>query len=436
MVSIPRKIALLGGTATFSDCLTAVGMLLQGCPRGGPAISHFEAELASFIGVQHAFAFSAGRVALYALLKALGIGSADEVLLQVPTHVVVPNAIRYAGASPVFVDCSLDNYNIDFADAERKITSRTRALVLQHTFGIPADIDRALALASRYNLVLVEDCVHSLGSEYRGRRVGSFGHAAFFSTEETKTISSTMGGVAVTNDDQLAAKLREFQNGCPWQPRSLVARYLLKFVLYWFLTEPHLHVLTRAVYESLGRRLPLPEPTSREEAFGKRPRIYEQRFTHAQAQLVRRQLRRIDCNLAHRRRVADAYAERLSAGGFRAASIPAHGKAAMLRYPVWVESRKNAVRDARRHAVLGTWFTSVLEEAEALDVQGFIPGSCPRAEAATRHLVNLPIHSRVTEHDIARIAAAILESSPGPEIEEQSTQGETAVEQPLAEQQA
>jgi perosamine synthetase len=434
-MSFPRKLALLGGTTAFADCLSAAGMLLRGRLRDGRAISQFEAEMANFIGVQHAFTFSAGRVALYALLNSLGIGSGDEVLLQVPTHVVVPNAIRYAGARPVFVDCSLDNYNIDFADAERKITSRTRALVLQHTFGIPADIDRALALVSRYNLVLIEDCVHALGAEYRGRRLGSFGHAAFFSTEETKTISSTMGGVAVTNDDQLAAKLRDFQRSCPWQPRSLVARYLLKFILYWFLTEPHLHVLTRAVYESLGRRLPLPEPTSTEEALGKLPAVYEQRFSHAQAQLVLRQLRRIGHNLAHRRRVADAYAERLSAGGFRVPCIPALGNSAMLRYPVWVESRQSAGRNARRDAVLGTWFTSVLEESEALDAQGYVPGSCPRAEAATRHLVNLPIHSRVTEHDVARITAAILKSSPGPQIEEQSTQGEPAVEQPLAAQQ-
>jgi perosamine synthetase len=418
-LSIPRKLALLGGTSTLGDSLTAAGLLLRGCLRDGAAISQFEAELASFIGVQHACAFSAGRVGLYALLKALGIGSGDEVLLQVPTHVVVPNAIRYTGARPVFVDCSLASYNIDFEDAVRKVTPRTRALLLQHTFGIPADIDCALALAARYNLVLIEDCVHALGAQYRGRRVGSFGRAAFFSTEETKTISSTMGGVVVTNDGQLATKLRKFQHSCPWQPRPLVARYLLKFILYWLLTEPHLHVVTRTAYESFGRRQPLPGPTSTEEAVGDRPAVYEQRFSHAQALLVLRQLRRIDRNLAHRRAVAAAYAQQLNAGGFPAPSVPDQAKCAMLRYPVWVDDRQAVVHDARRHGVLGTWFTSVLEESEALEAQGYIPGTCPRAEAATQHLVNLPIHSRVTARDVAALTAAIVTSSRTPQINAQ-----------------
>jgi dTDP-4-amino-4,6-dideoxygalactose transaminase len=426
-LSIPRKLALLGGTTTLGDCLTAAGLLLQGRLRSGAAISQFETELASFIGVHHACTFSAGRVGLYALMKALDVGPGDEVLLQVPTHVVVPNAIRYAGARPVFVDCSLANYNIDFEDAARKVTSRTRALVLQHTFGIPADMDCALALASRFNLILIEDCVHSLGAQYRGRRVGSFGRAAFFSTEETKTISSTMGGVVVTDDDQLAARLRDFQHSCPWQPRPLVARYLLKFILYWLLTEPHLHVLTRTAYESFGRRQPLPQPTSAEEAIGDRPSIYEQRFSHAQAVLVLRQLRRIDSNLAHRRAVTAAYAQRLNPAGFPSPSVPTHTNCAMLRYPVWVDDRQAVVHGARRHAVLGTWFTSVLEESEALEAQGYIPGTCPRAEAATQHLVNLPIHSRVTARDAAALTAAIVSSCRNPQTKPQQFEAQSQV---------
>src|SRR5207248_6324325 len=109
------------------------------------------------------------------------------------------NAIRYTGAKPVYVDCQLNTYNMDLKEAEQRITSRTRALVLQHTFGIPVDLDAALDLTRRYKLDLIEDCVHALGATYDGRQVGSFGRAAFFSTEETKTISTTMGGMAVTD---------------------------------------------------------------------------------------------------------------------------------------------------------------------------------------------------------------------------------------------
>jgi perosamine synthetase len=415
-LSLPRKVALLGGTSTLGDCLTAVGLLLRRRLKGGPAISQFETEFARFVGARHACSFSAGRVGFYAVLKALGVGPGDEVLIQVPTHVVIANAIRYTGARPVFVDCSLATYNIDFEDAVRKLTPRTRALVLQHTFGIPADLDCALSLASKYNLLLIEDCVHALGAEYRGRQVGSFGRAALFSTEETKTISSTMGGVVVTNDDELATALRSFQQRCPWQAESLVARYLVKFILYWLASEPHLHVCTRAAYELLGRRQPLPRATSAEEALGLQPRVYGQRFSHAQALLALRQLRRINDNLAHRRAVTAAYAQCLVAGGFRVPREPAQANSAMLRFPVWVEDRQAAVRAAGRVAVLGTWFTSVLEEAAKPESLGYVPGDCPRAEAAAQHLVNLPTHSRVTGRDIAAITSAIFKSAQTPHI--------------------
>src|SRR6202011_1681149 len=103
------------------------------------------------------------------------------------------------------------------------------------------------SLARRRGLDIIEDCVHALGATYRGKPVGSFGRAAFFSTEETKTISSTMGGMAVTDDADLAIRLRDFQAGCARPSRSLTARYVLKLVLFHLLTQPTLHRYTRAL---------------------------------------------------------------------------------------------------------------------------------------------------------------------------------------------
>jgi dTDP-4-amino-4,6-dideoxygalactose transaminase len=344
-------------------------------------------------------------------LRALGVGPGDEVLLQVPTHIVIPNAVRYTGARPVYLDCQPDTYNMDLDLAERHVTSRTKALVLQHTFGIPADLDAALALARRHGLELVEDCVHALGATYDGRQVGSFGRAAIFSTEETKTISSTMGGMVVTDDSELAARVRAFQARCAWPSASLTARYVVKLALYHLLTQPSLHRYTRATYELLGRRNPLPIPTTAEEVRGGRPAKYEQRFSNAQAALCLRQLRRLDANLAHRRAVADAYRARLSQRGFEPPRPPAKAEPAFVRYPVWVEDRAATLRAAGPHAILGTWFTSVLEEAVSPAYGGYELGSCPRAEAAARHLVNLPTHPRVGARDVEAIVSALARTA-------------------------
>jgi len=408
-----RQLAVHGGMTTWADCAVALRLIGSGRLLDGTELAEYERAFAREIGVSHALSFSTGRVGLYGLLLALGVGAGDDVLLQLPTHVVVPNAIRYTGARLVYVDCRVEDYNIDLAQAEQRLTPRTKVLVLQHTFGIPSDIDAACAFAERHRIVLIEDCVHSLGARFDGRAVGSFGRAAFFSTEETKTISSTMGGMVVTNDDDLVAALRLFQRRCRQPPASLTRRYLAKLVLYHALTEPHVHRFARAMYGMTGRRHALPRATIAGERRGAaKPSNYEQQLSNAQAVVVLRQLQRLDENVAHRRAVAERYETRLREAGFRTPTPTAKAEPVYVRYPVWVQDRERSLRATRRHAVLGTWFESVLEESEGLSAFGYESGSCSRAEAAAKHLVNLPTHQRVTPGDVDAIVSALAHAQP------------------------
>jgi perosamine synthetase len=405
----PRRVACIGGTTTLVDCLVALRYLAN--PRQliqGPAIAKYERAFAQQIGVRHAYSFCHGRVGFYGLLHGLGIGSGDEVLLQVPTNIVVSNAIRYTGAKPVYVDCRLDTYTMDIEQAERRITTKTKALVLQHTFGIPADLDAALDLARRYGLDIIEDCVHSLGATYDGRQVGSFGRAAFFSSEHSKIISTMMGGMAVTDDPELAARLKVFQQSCAYPSAWQVARYMLKLLVYHLVTKPHLYYYTWSLYEFFGRRNPLPHPTTPDEVRGGRPANYEQRLSNAQAALGLSQLRQLTTNLAHRRAIASAYSERLSKEGFNVPHPPTKAEPSFVRYPVWVEDPTLAVLIAARHATLGKWFTSVLEEAPSPDCGDYEMGSCSQAEEATRHLLNLPTQPLVRAQDVEKIVSAVV----------------------------
>ncbi len=406
---LPRRHALLGGTTTARDITTAIRYLAS--PRGlvdGPALRSFEGAFAAFVGVRHAVSFAAGRVGLYGILRSLGIGAEDEVLVPVPTHIVVANAVRYTGARPVYVDCDLSNYGVDLNQAEERVTPRTRALLVQHTFGIPVNMDDARALAERHGLHLIEDCVHALGATFNGTQVGAFGRAAFFSTEETKTISTTMGGVVTTDDAELAERLREFQRSCARPSPGQAASCLLKLVVYHALTEPRTHVLARATYELGGRHHPLPRPTEAAERRGERPSDITKRLSNGQAAVGLTQLAALEANLAHRRLIADRYRALLAPHGLRLPEPPRASEPAYVRYPVWVEDRQAVHRAMGTRVVLGTWFTSVLEEAVAPRCGGYLPGSCPRAEDAARHLVNLPTHARVDERDAREIAARVI----------------------------
>src|SRR6202022_1397873 len=201
----------------------------------------------------------------------------------------------------------------------------------------------------------------------KGKPVGSFGRAAFFSTEETKTISSTMGGVLATDDPDLATRVGDFQAACPWPTAPMTRRNLVKLALYYVLMHPWIHGPMRALYERVGERHPLPRPLGLEEARGVRPAVYEQRLSNAQAAVALRQLRRLDRNLAHRREVsatvdrwltARGYAGPpaaawLTAVGYASPPAPAGSVPAMVRYPLWVEDRAAAVAATRRELVLG-----------------------------------------------------------------------------------
>ncbi len=404
-----RRIALLGGTTNFQDCLVAMGYLAHpGELIEGGQIRKYEDAFARTIGVRHACSFASARVGFYGLLRALGVGLGDEVILQVPTHIVVSNAIRYTGARPVYADCSLETYNLNLEEMDALITPRTRVLLIQHTFGIPVEMEAVLSLAGRHGLAVIEDCVHALGSRYGGRLLGSFGRAAFFSTEETKTISTTMGGMVVTDDSDLAAKMRTFQGSCPPPPFRETARRLLKLVLYHFLTEPYLHRYTRSLYEILGRRHPLPRPTTGEELRGLRPRVYEQRLSNGQAALGLRQLSRLESNLEHRREISRLYGDWFKEKKFHPPVCPEKSQPAFVRYPVWIKNRPKIANISAPHAVLGTWFTSVLEECLSPALGNYVEGSCPLAESAARHLINLPTHPRVKVRDAEVIAEEVL----------------------------
>ena len=408
-----RRIAQLGGTTSAGEAARALALAAR--PRRlieGPAIERYEAELARCVGADTAVSFAAGRIALYGMLRELGVGAGDEVIVPLPTHIVVTNAVKYLGATPVYADCRLTDYNVDPERAAALIGPRTKAMLVQHTFGIPADMDALLALAREHEIPLIEDCVHALGATWRQRPVGGIGFAGFFSTEETKVISTTMGGAGVTSDPQLAERLRAFQRECPPPGRSLTARRLAKLAVYYALTQPNVHTVARSAYELFGERQPLPVPTSEEELAGERPEHYEERLSAGQAEIALSQLAQLSGNLAHRRRVAAEYADALGPIGFPPPVVADDAEPAWVRYPVRVADRDAAIRVLRRHMVPGTWFTSVQEEAVRPTINGYVEGTCPQAERAARELVNLPTHPRVSAKDVTAIVEAMASIKP------------------------
>jgi len=178
----------------------------------GPAVAQFEERFAATVGARYAVAVSSGTAALHAAAHAAGLGPGDEVVVPAITFAATANAVCYLGARPVFADVRRDTLNLDAECARARVTGRTRAIFVVDFTGQPADYGGLRELAAERGLLLVADAAHALGAGYRGRPVGSLAAMTTFSLHPVKLITSGEGGVVVTDDPKLAARLRMFRN--------------------------------------------------------------------------------------------------------------------------------------------------------------------------------------------------------------------------------
>ncbi|MCX7982785.1 MAG: DegT/DnrJ/EryC1/StrS family aminotransferase [Syntrophales bacterium] len=174
----------------------------------GSEVEQFEKEMAAMIGVKHAVAVSSGTAALHLALLSLHIGGHDEVIIPSYVCTAVLNAVRYVGATPVVADINEQDFNLCPDEVTKKLSPRTKAIIVPHMFGLPAELDRL----SHLGINIIEDCAQSLGSVYRGKMTGSLGRLSIFSFYATKVIATGEGGMVLTDEDNLAENLRELRD--------------------------------------------------------------------------------------------------------------------------------------------------------------------------------------------------------------------------------
>lgn len=177
----------------------------------GEFIERFEHAFAQRIGSKHAASVSNGTVALHLALLALDIGSGDEVIVPTFTYIASVNALAYVDAKPVFVDSLQGTWQLDPADVEAKITPRTKAIMIVHLYGHPADNDAIMAIARKHGIKVIEDCAEAFGSYIGATHVGNHGDISTFSFFGNKTITTGEGGMVTTNDAQLDARVRKLK---------------------------------------------------------------------------------------------------------------------------------------------------------------------------------------------------------------------------------
>ena len=172
-------------------------------------IDDYEKKFASYIGNGKCVSFAAARMAFYALMKSLSIGKGSEVIITGFTCSVMANAVIRTGAKIIYADIDPNNYGSSYVDIKSKISSKTKMIVAQHTFGVPCDIKNIVNLCDKHNIFLLEDCALTFGSKFENKNLGNFGDAAIFSTDETKPINTIVGGLIYSKKDSLINKLKQ-----------------------------------------------------------------------------------------------------------------------------------------------------------------------------------------------------------------------------------
>lgn len=187
-------------------------VLESGYINEGEVVERLERAIAELVGARHAVATTSGTIAIFLALAGLGVGHGDEVIVPDVTFIATANAVTLTGATPILVDVDPHTLNLDVAAFERAIGPKTKAVVPVHVTGRGADMERIVAVAKARGLVVVEDAAEALRSKHAGRWLGTWANAGCFSFSPNKTITSGQGGMIVTDDDRLAARLRELKD--------------------------------------------------------------------------------------------------------------------------------------------------------------------------------------------------------------------------------
>ena len=359
----------------------------------------------AFLNGLERLTFYRGRVALYAILRGLGIGKGDQVVTQAFTCVAVPEAIMATGARPVYADIEPNGFNMDANDLERKITPQTKAIVVQHTYGIPADMERIKYVADKTDIPIIEDCCHTFVSMYKGKMVGSFGVGSFYSFEWGKPVVAGIGGSAIINESNLNKKIQSKYKDYRFPSTVKLMRIQLQYFGFKILYRPSLYWLVRDMFHMLGsigaaesNYNPVQENQVAEDFYLKMSNLLRRRMS--------RKLSNLDVLTRHSRWVSNEYESRIKSNVVVHPGISGDCKAVFARYPLLANDKGMLLKQARKAKVeLADWYSTPIHPliGKDLELVRYEAGSCPNAEKRCKQVVTLPTHMGVKEKDVERI---------------------------------
>ncbi|MBN2595044.1 MAG: DegT/DnrJ/EryC1/StrS family aminotransferase, partial [Sedimentisphaerales bacterium] len=300
-----------------------------------------------------------------------------------------------------YVDIEPETFNINVNLLKEEITNKTKVIIAQHTYGYPCEMDAIMEIAQSSGIPVIEDCCLALGSKYKGRKVGTFGRAGYFSFQWNKPYTTGLGGMVITGDRQLAERIETLTAKEMCSPSNREVFMLrMQLIIYRLLIYPRTTALAQSLFRYLTKKGAVIGSSSTSEFKPVKAGDFFKGISKTQARSGIRQLDRIEENIAHRRKMAQLYDELLAAKGFKSSKDSRDRvEPVLVRYPVRIAEKEKALAQAAKAGIeLGSWFECPLHPIETpLASYDYKLGMCPEAEKAARETVNLPLHRRVNE---------------------------------------
>lgn len=396
----------------FKDVLLGFCLLWQPWRwKKGKSINKVEGWFKEYFNIQNIYSFNYARSALYILFKALDLNPEDEVLIQGYTCVAAVNPIKWNGLKVQYVDIDQKSYSMDIDDFKRKISSKTKAVLFQYTYGLLGNIEEVKKITKEKGIFLIEDCANTIGSKYKGQLLGTIGDAAVFSMGRDKPVTSGDGGILAINNEKLLVKVEEHYKKLDY-PQS---RWLFRELVYgpiWYLIRKtfNLFKVGKLIHLITTKTGLLTRATSDLEKRGERVENIPKLLPNALASLAWQQLKDLHQFNQHRFEISKVYEKGLRGlENVKAIKIP--NEVFLLRYPLLVKGRENFLQFARsRDIYLGDWYTQPIDPKEVdMEVVGYKKGLCPKAEAVCQEIVNLPTHINLSLDQAYQIVNLIKE---------------------------
>jgi dTDP-4-amino-4,6-dideoxygalactose transaminase len=328
---------------------------------GGPFVEEFEKSFAAFCGTKYALGISNGTTALHLAMLVLGVGEGDEVIIPANTFIATPWCASHVGATPVFVDCTPDTWQIDITKIEEKITPKTKAVVGVHLYGQPFDIDGVAALCKKHNLKFVEDAAQAQGARYKGKPTGGFGEMACFSFYPGKNLGATgeAGGIT-TNNEAYAKHIQSLRN------HGSMVRYY---------------------HDEVG---------------------YNYRMGGLEGASLSVKLKYLPGWNDRRRAIAKRYQTEIKNPAIRMQAQPEWADSIYHLFVVTTEDRDRFVKHLDENNITAAYHYPVpchLQKAYAN--LGYKPGDMPNAEYLASHCVSLPMFAELTDAEVDQVINAV-----------------------------